>query len=169
MFDSVILGRLVDEIESEDDQTDLNERSLFLHDQEVLIKSIDRKISKYELTFLLEQIKDSSDEFWVSLLKKIIRCYSLNSLKTILSTTSSSDLTQSILRLLIFIKIELVNYIEDKMLKVEDLDREKLEEIIISMDSGNSELFMVTLSYLDKESLHRMIHKLVNESKMEYM
>lgn len=163
---SIFLGYLPDEEESEETQEEVNERSLKLYNQSQLIDGISKRISRFELRLLLENLKNSNDEFWILLLKVIIKEYSLNPLKLYLAEGFSGfNRIREIKKLLIFIKILLIEKIIDKELK-QDIFRSEFETFINSLDPP--ELMRVSIKLIDTESLEFFIRHIILESKSDY-
>jgi len=106
-----VLGNTLDEFENEESQEDLNVKSIHMYHQRRLLDMIPERISRYELKYLFEELSRTTPEFWMLVLKKIIKVYTLNSLRPYtIDGYSTIDLVRETRRLLVFIKIILRTY-----------------------------------------------------------
>ena len=126
ILDSFSLGFLADEIDnSSETQDEVNERNLNLYDQEVLSTSINKRLSKFSLDFLLEKLKGSNDEFWQLIFNGLIKIYSLNALKVFIPSSYANPDKRSkeaiVISLIKFIKLDLIEKINESVLK-SDID-----------------------------------------------
>jgi len=163
---NIFLGYLPDEEEAEETQEEVNERSINLYNQSQLIDGISKRLSRFELRLLMENLKNSNDEFWTLLLKIIIKEYSLNPLKLYLAEGFSGfNRIREVKKLLIFIKIILIEKIIEKGLNI-DVARGEFETFIQDLDP--SELMGVSIKLIDTESLRFFIRAIIAESKSDY-
>lgn len=163
---NIFLGYLTDEEGDDETQEEVNERTLNLYDQSQLIDSIGRRVSRFELRLLMENLKFSNDEFWVLLLKVIIKEYSLNPLKLYLAEGFSGfNRAREVKKLLVFIKIILIEKIIDSGLNP-DITRGEFETFIESLNPP--ELMRVSIRLIDSNSLKSFIRALIIESKSDY-
>jgi len=168
LIDSVLLGKLADDIDGEDTQEEVNEESLFLYNQNDLLKSISEKISRYELVYLLNQVKISYNEYWLDVLKEIINVYDLNSLKHYLTDNIDiPNFNMEIKRLLLFLKLK-INYKSFKgMSTYEKYIAENRQVIEKKLMEFNPPLLMkLAIDYIDNESLGRFLSKIAEISYM---
>lgn len=168
LADSLILGKLTDLLDPELTQEEKNEESLFIYNQEELIKKINVRISKYELDFLIDEVKEKSPlEYWLRVLKVLIKKYSLNPLKSLLNNEYHTLGQRGvIINLLYFMKVELPKTVIEKRISV-NLNRNKLKNLFKNMTVPKS--FLYTLKYIDNDSLERMLKEIIKESKQEYI
>jgi len=168
--DSYILGQLSDEIDADESASEVNERSLFQYNQSQVLGSLNKRISKYELKFLLKEIKDSNDEFWALLLRSIIKTYSLNSLKPYLSEGFEVfDIRSETIKLLIFIKSLMMTLIDNGDID-ENSNRRTLEGVFNDAEVVSIVPFLMkkAMMYIDNESFKAFLSTVVKESKKEY-
>lgn len=164
----LILGKLSDELESDIPQEEINELSIFQYNQFQLITFIGERISKYELKFLLDELKDSNEEFWTLVLGKIIGKYSLNSLKPYLSSGFRMfNIKTEIPKLLYFLKIDFIDIIIDKKINT-DITRKELFRLLKSTNNIIPKLFIRSINLIDNESFEGLVRILINESKLEF-
>jgi len=157
-----VLGNTLDEYENIETQEDLNIRSMHMYHQKRLLDIIDKKISKYELKYLFEELSRTAPEFWKLVLRYIIKVYSLNSIRPYLSDGYSNvDLVREVRKLLVFIKVVLIN----QDIKP-DLTRQKVVDIFKKHDAPK--LMNVALIYIDDISLENFLTTLHVEGKQEY-
>ena len=173
ILDDPILGTLVDEIESDYSQEDVNQQSLYVHNQIELLDAIDKRKSKYELSYYVDNVSYLDLDYWVRLLKEVIRFYSINSLKIYLAdefqNNAQFDLAKfqkDVKSLILAIKIDLIDYIKDGKL-VEMFDREAFYQFLID-NNIQSSLLIWAINYIDVESFEEFRDKLFNEAKQEY-
>lgn len=169
---SYILGQLEDDIDSSESQISINERSLFLYDQSELIRSIKKRLSKYEIKFLLDKTKDSNEEFWILLLNTLIKHYSLNSIKPYLSEAFKLlDIKKDTVDLLVFIKFTIMKLI-DKGTIDRNMSRKVFENIVSSLNSNEKidipRFIKDIILYTDNESFNFFRDRIIKESAMSY-
>jgi len=167
LADSLILGKLTDLLDPELTQEEKNEESLFIYNQEELIKKISVKISRYEIDFLVDEVKEKSPlEYWLRILKTLIKKYSLNPLKSLLNNEYHTlNQREVIIELLYFMKVELPKIVIEKRISI-SLDRTTLKSLFKNTMTPKS--FLYTLKYIDNDSLERMLKEIIKESKQEY-
>lgn len=157
-----VLGNTLDEYDNDDTQEDVNERSLQMYYQRRLLDLISERTSKYELKYLFEELSRTTPEFWMLVLKEIIKVYSLNSLKPYtFDGYSNIDLVKETRRLLVFIKIILTQEKITSNISREDIT-DKLKKL-------NSPLLMNrAIDFIDNESLKNFTKTLEIESTKDY-
>lgn len=169
ILDSLSLGFLADEIDGSEDQSEVNERNLLLFNQEALSIAIDKRISKFSLDFLLEQLKECNEEFWRLIFNRLIKVYSLNALKVFIPTSYSNPDKRSkdaiVISLIKFIKLDLISKIEDGFIK-SNIGRDELERLFEEMEAPINMIWFIKLT--DNESLDAFVSRIFKESKMEY-
>jgi len=167
LADSYILGKHSDLLDPDLTQEEVNEKSLFIYDQEELIRKTEVRISKYELDFLINSVKeDSPREFWLRVLKKLIKKYFLNSLKSLLNDEYPTfNQRREIIDLLIFMKTKMPMIVKEKKID-QDIERNRLKEIMNEVESPDS--IRYALKYIDKTSLNRFVKEIIKESKQDY-
>ena len=160
-----VLGRLSDPASSPDTQEEINAESLYLYDQDKLIRAIELRVSKYTLDFYLENLIEAPREYWLLLLRKIINVYNLNTLKLHLSEgfDSNIELQDEIIKLVYFLKVDLPLFLFDKKIK----DTISFDEFrkLISTHEEFPYLFKWSILYIDLESYNLFIKQAVSESK----
>ena len=164
MLDSMILGRLVDFEENDVDQCDLNTESLYLYDQSCLLKSVKVKTSKPDILYYYDVLSEAPNNLWLILLRNIIEHYSLNSLKPLLTNEFSTGLSKEVRVLFFFIKIKLLDMLDD--LRIEDnYSKESVLELVkkVALDNKTSPLFRYAIYYIDTESIIKFVVTLMNE------
>ncbi len=165
ILDYEFLGSIPDPLDSEDTTEEVNEDLLFVYDQLELIKSVGKRLSVYELEFLLQNTAGSDKSFWLRVLLEIINIYSLNSLKQYLYNEYLFDPMKDVRKLLILIKIKLTKKIEED--KIDQLNRQSLLELIDSIKYDNK-LLKDAIIYIDKESLNKFTSTILYESTLDY-
>lgn len=157
-----VLGNTLDEFENEESQEDVNVNSIHMYHQKRLLDIISERISRYELKYLFEELSRTTPEFWMLVLKKIIKVYTLNSLKPYtFDGYSTIDLIKETRRLLVFIKIILV---QEKISS--SFSRKEITDKLKKLNSP--ELMNVAMRYIDNESLEAFLRTVESESKKEY-
>jgi hypothetical protein len=166
ILDSQVLGRLTDEIDSDIPQEDVNEESWFRFNQTNLIESMFKKISEYELKYLIEDVYNSDNEYWKIVLKSLIRHFSLHSFKIYLfNEIDIFGEKNDIIKLIYFIKIILQN----KLMRIKSnyFERENFINLLKTIKS-TPDYFSNLILDLDDESYSIFIKKLLKESQEEY-
>lgn len=160
--DYAVLGNTLDEYDNDETQEDMNENSIHMYHQKRLLDMISERISKYELKYLFEELSRTTPEFWMLVLKEIIKVYFLNSLKPYtFDGYSTIDLVKETRRLLVFIKIILI---QEKIFS--NISR---EEITDKLKKLNSPLLMSkAIEFIDNESLKSFLKVVEIESKKDY-
>lgn len=168
--DTKIIGKISDPINNEFSQEMINSISLYEVNKNNLLDSIKYRISRFELSYLLDELKDSlvEKEYWLDVLKEIINVYKFNSLKIFLSNDRliDKDISIEIMNLVKFIKINLIEMFEDKEIQLVDnmgVMYKKLKE-----KENVSKLFLRGLLFVDIDSYDQMVKILDNESKQDY-
>ena len=140
---------------------------------EEFYKTINKRKSKYELSYYVDNVSYLDLDYWVRLLKEVIRFYSINSLKIYLAdefqNNAQFDLAKfqkDVKSLILAIKIDLIDYIKDGKL-VEMFDREAFYQFLID-NNIQSSLLIWAINYIDVESFEEFRDKLFNEAKQEY-
>lgn len=159
------LGELSDELG--DESTDeVNDRVIHMHNQGELISGIKRKISKYELRFLLTELKDENNEYWYLVLRTIIKVYSLNSLKPYLSDGFDVlDIKREVKKLVVFIKLKIMKLIDLNKI-YEGIRRSELNDVFKEIKLPK--LMETALTYIDNDSLDLFLKTILRENKSEY-
>ncbi len=170
MFDDPVLGRVTDFEENEIPQEIISGESLFIYNQNELLKSIKRRISKYELKFLIDEVKDSNIEYFREIIKLLSSHYSLNSLRSFLTPSFTKlDFRKETIKLLYFLKVYLLeklfeyNINEDHFSNMNDFESFLNEKNIRVVP-----MFRFALKYIDRESFQSFISKIISESKSQY-
>jgi len=157
-----VLGNTLDEFENEESQEDVNVNSIHMYHQKRLLDIIDERISRYELKYLFEELSRTTPEFWMLVLKKIIKVYTINSLKPYtFDGYSTIDIVKETRKLLVFIKIILV---QEKISS--NFSRKDITDKLKKLNSPN--LMNVAMRYIDNESLESFLRTVESESKKEY-
>ena len=160
------LGELPDEY-GDETTDDVNDRIIHMHNQRQLLDSIKKKVSKYELKFLLKELGDENEEFWHLVLITLIKTYSLNNLKSYLADGfDNMDLKKEVRNLFIFIKFKMIRLIENKKI-FKEMNRDELES---SFDNiVIPKLMKDVLLFLDNDSLDLFLNNIVEEEKSDYI
>lgn len=157
-----LLGNTLDEYDNDETQEDVNMNSIHMYHQKRLLDMIPHRISKYELKYLFEELSRTTPEFWMLVLKEIIKTYTLNSLKPYtVDGYSTIDIVRETRRLLTFIKIVLV---QEKINS--SFSREEITDKLKKLNSP--ELMNRAIRYIDNDSLSSFLKKVSSESKEEY-
>jgi len=157
-----VLGNTLDEYNDEESQEDVNINSIHMYHQKRLLDSISHRISKYELKYLFEELSRTTPEFWMLVLKEIIKVYTLNSLKPYtIDGYSTIDIVRETRRLLVFIKI-ILTQAEIKSSFSRKIITDKLKKL------NPPELMNIAIKYIDNDSLEDFIKTIELESKEEY-
>lgn len=150
--DSVLTGRLVDN-ESDETQEEVNEESLFLHDQRDLLEKIsDKDVSKYEIDYLIDNLEEgeASRMYWGTLLKECIKVYGLNTLKLFLATEFEIDKIPEVKNLVRFLKGRLPQILIDEPLPT---NREDIIKFLKKYESPH--MLIYAIDTMDRESLEK--------------
>lgn len=162
----VFLGSLPDDEEAEETQEEVNERTLNLCNQSQLIDAVEKRVSKSEFIFLMENLKESNEEYWMTILMVIIKEYALNPLKLYLAEGFGSiNKIDETKKLLMFIKLKLIDAVFEKSINL-DIDRESFTKFVYELEPPK--FMKITLRYVDNDSLKILIKRLIKESKSEY-
>jgi len=157
LLDFQILGSLSDEIESVEDQCDISNNAIIEMNKISLYNLIDKRTTLYELNYFIDQLRGLVDtEYWISILKQIIKVYSLNPLKNLLYIQYDVDVKSMCIRLLRFIKIELIG----------NLGGGELKDIISKIN--HPKIIDYILRFIDLDSLKKFTEKIDEESKKIY-
>ena len=112
MLNSEILSTLVDQENSDEEQTDIGVESLFLHDRQEFINSIGT--DSMTLAYITEtgySFLEADETYWEEVMKKLIVTFNLNYLKNYLNESNSlPDMNKQILDLMIFIYSDVNEY-----------------------------------------------------------
>lgn len=165
---SVILGVMPDELESLETQEEVNEISMYLHDQREFLDQIQIRISKYLIDFYMKEFSYRDLEYWLVVLQEIIRVYSLNSLKSFLvEGFRTSQMGIDIKNLLWFLKTKLIDGLVDKkiMITIETVRNDLLSKMK-ELDAPPLLTYAIDLS--DDESLISFKRVIIKESKMDF-
>jgi hypothetical protein len=157
-----VLGNTLDEYDDEDTQEDVNINSIHMYHQKRLLDSIHNRTSRYELKYLFEELSRTTPEFWMLVLKEIIKVYTLNSLRPFtIEGYSNIDIVRETRKLLVFIKVILVSEKIDITISRKEF-KDKLEKL------NPPELMRIAIDFIDDESLKSLIKTLVRESRQDY-
>jgi len=151
--DSILSARLVDEESDDETQIEVNEESLFLHDQRELLEKIsDKDVSKFEIDYLITNLEagESSRMYWGTLYKECIKVFSLNTLKIFLSTEFDIDKIPEVKQLVRFLKGEL------RQILIDDPMPTNREDILKFLKKHKSpHMLIYAIDTVDTESLEK--------------
>jgi len=169
IMDDVVLGVITDLDVNEYTQEEVNEESLFLFDQNNLLKSVKLRMSAYSLYYYFNVLKDSEDLYWKRFLREIISHYSINSLKPYLSEgyPTNMDLINQTKLMYYFIKISLIKTLEEHR-EYAVTSKENLEILIIENDLNPPKLFKIAMLGIDNESFDLFMKTILYERTKEY-
>ncbi len=173
LTDDVNLGEVTDEIDSDYSQTDLNNQLLIFHDRREIFESLEHRISKPYLEFLLQSVNIKDHDYWQALLQEISRIYSLNIGKIYADgILSTQDFDSEIVRLLIYLKIKLINNIElkkdmDGIIIDRNISRDDFEKYV-EFDNA-PEVMRICIKYIDGDSFKKFISRLFLELTLNFM
>lgn len=146
--DSVVLGRIADGLET---QEEVNEESLFFHDQRELLDNIQNKdVSIHEIRFWLDELENAGRPYWTIVFREVIKVFSLNTLKTFLSFEIHSDRVEEVKKMLVYLKGTLPEALIDKALPN---DREGIIKYLKRTKSPH--MIIYALETMDNESVDR--------------
>ena len=164
----LVLGRIVDQDVDNDPQELLNAESIFIYDSMVFIDNIGNRQSKYDLEFYIQNLIEENDEyFWEEVFRKLILSYHLNALKVYLEKGFrflEIDIKQESINLIRFIKIELIDKLEDNNITIEQIS--SIPNFVSKINKHPS-LFGYFLTYTDAESFSNFISKIFQEKNDE--
>lgn len=167
LLEQPFLGYITDPQNSDVDQTEINEELLKEHDSIELIRSMDFRISEPMFSFLISNLNKNDIGYFTVLLSKIIKTYHLNYLKLYKEVILEKDeYVKNILKLIIYIKINLINLIETKQLD-KDITREELEKFLIIQNAPK--LFIDCIKYIDHISYKKFINQLFIEVTRDFI
>lgn len=160
--DYLVLGFMTDELESETPQTEKNIDNIFMMNQKTLLDGVDKKLSRYELNYLLDELNDANEEFWKTLLKIIISTYSMNVLKPFLNDSYDElgkiHLKDEVIGLLRFLKIGITEYVDDS--ENRGMIKRSLFEYVKDKEE-NTYLMKYFLVYTDSDSWDKFKYKVL--------
>lgn len=157
-----VLGNTLDEYENDESQEDMNMNSIHMYHQKRLLDIISERISRYELKYLFEELSRTTPEFWMLVLKEIIKVYSLTSLKPYtIDGYSTVDIVKETRKLLVFIKIILM---QEKISS--DFSRKMIADKLKKLNPPI--LMNIAINFIDNESLEKFLKVIEDESKREY-
>ena len=167
-YENPILGKLSDEIESDIPQVDIDTENLSNFNSVKFLEMFRKRINMEHFKYLVD-IPDFNDLKYIEkVISTIIKEYSLNYLRFYLDTEKYdiNKLTNELIKSIIYLKINLVKYIEtdqiDKEIKYEDL-------VKFLEDTKAPKLFLDCIKYIDKESYIKFINRIFLEIKLEYL
>jgi hypothetical protein len=166
--DSVILGVMPDELESLETQEEVNEISMYMHDQREFLDQLGVRISKYLVDFYMKEFSYKDLEYWLVVLQEIIRVYSLNGLKPFLAEGfRTSQMGIDIRNIVWFLKTKLIDGLVDKKIMITvETSRDDLLSKIKELDAPPLLTYAIDLS--DDESLVSFKRAIIKESKMDF-
>ncbi len=170
LSDDINLGRLTDELDADEEQSDLNIELIEDHNKLEILNGIENKISRYYLEYLIENIGNMDYDFWTKIIfKKIIKVYSLNTLKLFIDRVLwNDDLLNQSLKLLFFLKVDLVGKIDNHEIGFDKtIDREEFENYLI--ENKAPKIFIDCIHYIDGESYSKFMNRLFLEKEMEFI
>lgn len=149
--ESYLLGRLPDSEDGTETQEEVNEESLNLHNQRDLLDQISSKtVSRWEIKFLVDEVREADGIFWAVCLKEIIQVYGLTTLKMFLDDELSKDKINEVSELLLFLKFYLPDRIIDKKLPY------SREDMITYMEKAKAPHYIIfALQTIDRDSFGR--------------
>lgn len=157
-----VLGNTLDEYENDESQEDVNINSIHMYHQKRLLDLVSERVSRYELKYLFEELSRTPPEFWMLVLKEIIKIYSLTSLKPYtIDGYSTVDIVKETRKLLVFIKIILT---QEKISS--DFSRKIITDKLKKLNPPK--LMNIAMNYIDNESLEKFLKVIEDESKKEY-
>ena len=174
-YDSTILGRKVDPSVTDVPQEMLDTESLFLFDQQNLVKAVRERVSIFMLNDYIEDLYESPIEYWKNiLLREIVSYYSLNTLKLYMSEIFSNiDIKNEIINLLRFLKGDFLKLIKEKFPKevqnnqTEDLDYNEVKVWITEQVQTSPFLFVMAIGSIDSLSFELFIQTVIDESSQD--
>lgn len=167
LLEQPFLGHITDPEDSEIDQTEVNEDLLKEHDGIELIRSINLRLSEPMLKFLTLNLDKNDIGYFTILLNNIIKTYHLNYLKLYKEVFLEKDeYIKSIIYIIKFIKIKLINLIEIKQLS-KDISREELEKFL--MIENAPKLLIDCIKYIDSDNYKKFINRIFMESKLDFI
>jgi len=169
MYDDLVLSTLPDKSIDDSVMEEENAKSLYLYDQNMLLKSINLRISRSTLSYYIENLKRSPVGFWIRSLRNIISVYSLNNLKLFLNDTERvEDLSSKIKDLLLFVKVDLIDYLFlNKFYTKNYMEKEEFLSLIRKSELNIPYLFKWVMVYIDKDSYDLFIKRVLEESSEE--
>lgn len=147
--DSLLVNRYTEEGYMFEDQEEVNENSLWLHDQREFLDSIsDKHVSKYDIEYYLKELSDSSGAYWAAVLREIISHFKLNTLKFFLDDELTSDRIRETIELVRFLKIKLAD-----IMMIEQFPQTR-DEILKFMEKNNAPGFIIfAMNTVDRDDL----------------
>lgn len=167
LTDSIKLGILTDELDSDIPQNEVNEELLKNYDRNELYDSIEYRISQPYLTFLLQSTDKFDESYWDIILDRIAQIYSLNIAKIyedgILST---KNISLESIKFLAYIKVRLIYHIENNKVN-KNITTEELLHFLEKDEAP--EIMIMCIKYIDEDSYKKFIDRIFAEVKMNYM
>ncbi len=147
---SLLIGRQTNK-DMFEDQEEVNQESLWFHDQRELLDKIqDRYATKYDIQFMMQNVDDSGGVYWSAVLKELINAFNLNTLKFFLEDELNHQRIEEVKELLWFIKGELAYHM------MVDRLPETREDILAYMKKKKAPGYMVfAIDTIDREDLER--------------
>lgn len=170
LLDDQVLGRVADFEDNEIPQDIISGESLFIHNQNELLKSIKRRISKYELDYLMDQVKTSNNDFWREVIKRVSGYYTLNSLRSFLTPSFTKlDFAKETIKLLYFLKVRLPEVLFDNNIDYDFFsEANDFEKFLEEKKINIVPFFKFVLKYIDRDSFREFIRTIISESKTPY-
>lgn len=189
IFDYELMGRLIDEM-GEDDitQEQLNEMKIREADALTFLNNISKRLSKYSLNYYIDEFKVDEKlleedpesyyqedfrkrDFWLLVLRKIIKNYKLTCLSLFLHKMfDMSDLPNQIIQLLTFIKLDIIEKCSgEKEDKIIDLEKDiKTPEDMLTYNSDAPILFKWAMKYITEDDFLSFVDIVKKEMRSEY-
>jgi hypothetical protein len=172
MVDDLVLGRMTDFEDNEIPQEIISAEALFLHYQNQLLKLIKKRISKYELDFLINEIKTSDISFWREVIRRLASTYTLNPLRSFLTPSFTRlNFINETIKLLYLLKIELPEKLSENNIRNHEYfsRKEDFEKFLEEKNIKPVAFFKFSLRYIDMANFQEFIRKIVNESRLTYI
>lgn len=167
LIDDEVLGHVTNTgEEGEEDQYELNEELLILHDKNKLSESLKYRINNEYLNFLYSRINNNKD-FWSNFLIKISSEYNLNVAKLYADgIIDNEDLASEVKKFYKYLKLNLINDVELNKID-KDLNRDQFERYI--QDKKAPRILIYSIVYIDRVSYKKFINRLFNEVNLDFL
>lgn len=148
-------------------QEELNSILLFEHDRKDLFNSLDKRVGKENLDFLLEGIDKNDLTYWKAILLKLAKIYNLNYCKEyVFGNTSTKPFVDEVINFLKFIKIDLIYAIEHGIIK-KDITYDEFKTFLNGI-KNIPEIFELCIKYMEAGLFQKFMNIVVNESKQDF-
>lgn len=160
----LIIGRTVDELDSDMSQEDLNAENMYQKDLYDFLTCIGHRLSPSLIHYYFEEL-EGEPEYWVSILKKLIRVYRLNPLMSYTGEVKIRQIIPYVKTLIEDLKIKLQEAILMGEIK-KDITREDFAKYLEI--NGYGRFIQYAIYYITTEDFKSFKRKILEESNESF-